>query len=200
MKWITIFSLLLNVSVSLAVEVQDIKPLSVRSEWRDIFHKTDFSNADEMRKDRRVAIATQLGGATGQYGIGVNLFFNPESAFVASFGGSDSYRGFHFGGQYLWNEKSFSAYHRLGYSHWYNSQNSGSVGSSELPSSSLLTKNERESGQFSVNLAVAGLGLQYLVLKGPYAGTAVFIEAIGLSNVRDFSFATTGSAGLLYHF
>lgn len=200
MKWIAIFGLLITVSAASAVEVQEIKPLSGRSEWRDIFRKTEFSNADEMRKDRRVAVGTQLGGTTGQYGIGVNLFFNPESAFVASFGGSDSYRGFHFGGQFLWSEKSFSVYHRLGYSRWDNSQKSGSMGSSELPTSNLLSKNERESGRFSLNLAVAGLGLQYSVLKGPYAGTALFVEAIGLTSVRDFSIATTGSAGLLYHF
>lgn len=180
-----------------------IQPLSQRKSLRDVYENQRFDSFFDLKAKRRVGIGSFTSGATGLFGLMLELNFTAESSAITAFGGGPGYSAFNFQWKTLWGGKSFAPYTGIGYARWYNSGSSkGPVGKT-TPSylaSKFLSENEKSSGEFAVNLITPNLGVQYTQLSGAYTGTALFAELTFLTEIESFSVVPTGALGAIYYF
>lgn len=171
-----------------------------RPRVRKPFKEAD--NGRDLRTKRRVAVGLQAAGALGFGGALIELNFNPSWGFTAGFGGGEGFQAFNLQAKYVLAGEWLMPYMSFGYARW------GSVGKSSRISKTspailgdkLLSDDEKNAGEYQKNLLYPGLGLQFLQLKGDWAGSSVFAELTVLLDVGNFVAAPTGTLGFLYYF
>jgi hypothetical protein len=180
----------------------EITPLSQRSSLRKTHQSQVFRSAWDLRAKRRVAVGASTAGNTGMFGAFIELNLTPEHSAITAFGGGPGYNSFNFQWKRLLGSGEFSPYVGFGYSRWYSASGGGSVDRT-VPTqlgARFLTKDEKESGKFAVDLVTPSLGLQYTQLEGESAGLGFFAEIDFLTPLRTLSPAPTGSLGALFYF
>ena len=63
-----------------------------------------------------------------------------------------------------------------------------------------LNADEKDQGEFAVNLLYPAIGIQYMQLGGEYAGVGVHAKILMLMDVDDFVAAPTGEVGVSFYF
>lgn len=195
---LAVLSLTCSVSVQAAILLEE----GGKSVHRPISEKT-ASNGIEMRRIRRVGIGGAMVGPLGLGGANIELNFSPEASFVGGFGGGPGFQAFTMQYKRVLGGRSLLPYFMAGYSRWYGTGQSAVGRSTTTPTllgEKLLNDSERSQKNFAVNLIYPGLGLQFLQLSGPWAGSSIFFEAVMLLDIEDFIAAPTGTIGYLYYF
>lgn len=159
------------------------------------------SNAYEFRKKRKVGVGVGMAGVHGLLGINFELNFTPETSLITGFGISRGFREYHFAVKRALGGKRFLPYLSAGLTNW-----SSSLGDSLNESSPgffvkrFLSNKEKQSGNFSETIIYPGLGVQYLVLDGEWAGTTFYAELLMMIDIDDFLAEPNGGIGMMYYF
>jgi hypothetical protein len=209
-KLLLSFALILSISPSFAgtaVLVEEdgvpIEPLSQRSTRKEIYQGQEFASNYELREKRRVGVGAQFAGAGGVYGFFAELNINPSNSASFGFGGGPGYSSIFGSWKYLLSENRFSPYGGLGFAHWYDATGASEGKQQSNPyflNSQFLTTKERETGRFQVDLLTGQIGIQYHVLKGPFAGISFFSEIDVMLRLTKVAMAPTGTVGSAYYF
>jgi hypothetical protein len=157
----------------------------------------------EFRQKRRVAIGSSLGGAGGIASINLDLNLTDHTSLSILYGAGDPFQAFGFAVKRFVSGESFLPYVSAGYVRWSQEKPNHKSIEHTTPSTlntKFLNSSEKDKGQFSENIIYPGLGLQYVQLSGPWAGTSVFLEIQALVDVDDFQTAATGALGVSYYF
>ena len=157
----------------------------------------------EFRQKRRVAICSSIGGAAGIAGINLDLNLTDHTSLSILYGFGDPFQALGFSIKRFVSGESFLPYISAGYVVWSHERPKGKYREHTTPGilgNRFLNSTEKESGQFTENIIYPGLGLQYVQLSGPWAGTTMFLELQALIDVDDFQTAATGALGVSYYF
>lgn len=179
----------------------NISPLSQRSSTHQSYGSDHFASAMDLRGLRRVGIGGEFAGASGLLGAIIELNFTPEDSFLTGFGGGPGYSSFQMGWHHVFTADKLTPYAGLGYVRWYNSGIKQVEDTNpKFLGNQFLSDKEKATGQYSLNFISPNAGLQYHVLNGEYAGTAVFAEIRMFMTVSHLSPEVLGALGSIYYF
>jgi len=164
-----------------------------------------FKEADtgiEMRKIRRVGIGAQAAGALGMGGMILDLNMSPKWSFTTGFGGGEGFQSYMFQAKYVLSGDWLMPYLGFGFTHWASMGKTGRITRTNpsILNEKLLNDDEKAAGEYRKNMFFPSIGLQFMQLKGAWAGSAVFAEITVLFDVGNFVAAPTGTVGLAYYF
>jgi hypothetical protein len=167
--------------------------------------KTPVKEADnglDLRKIRRMGIGAQAAGGLGFGGVLLDLNLTSNWSFLAGYGGGEGFSALELQGKYILTGEWLLPYAGFGYSRW-SSNSKGSPIQKTNPailSNRLLNDDEKAAGEFQKNLFLTSLGVQFITLKGEWAGSSVFAELTVLLDPANLVAAPTGALGFLYYF
>lgn len=156
-----------------------------------------------MRSLRRVGIGLSGAGPLGGAGANIELNFTPSVGILTGFGGGPGYQSFTVQIKHILGGTSLMPYLGGGFARWYSFGVPGRPISDTTPGflrTKFLSPRQLADGRIAENLLYPNLGLQYLTLAGPYAGSSVYAEILMLVDLDDFVAAPTGTVGYLYYF
>ncbi|MCC6278163.1 MAG: hypothetical protein IT289_09645 [Oligoflexia bacterium] len=164
--------------------------------------RKEAETGSELRKIRRVGVGAQAAGALGMGGLMLELNISPKWSFDVGFGGGSGYQAVSFSSKYVLAGDYFMPYVGLGYSHWRTTRNLGKIEKTtpSIIGEKLLSQGERDGGEFQKHILSPGIGLQFLQLKGEWAGSSLYAEITVLLEASLFVAAPTGAIGFLYYF
>ncbi len=156
----------------------------------------------ELRKLRRAAVGAQAAGALGFGGALIEINFNSTWGLTAGFGGGEGFQAYEIQSKYVLAGDWLMPYMSFGFAHWKSIGHTGHISKTNpaILGEKLLNEDEKAAGEYAKNLLYPGIGLQYLQLKGDWAGSSVYAEITILLDVGNFVAAPTGSLGFLYYF
>lgn len=160
-------------------------------------------NGRSFRSVRRVGVGLSGSGPLGVAGVNVELNFTPDVGILTGFGGGSGYQAFTVQMKRILGGTSLLPYLAGGYARWYNFNEPGRPISDTTPGflkSKFMSPKQIAEGRIRENLIYPAVGLQYVTLDGPYAGSTVFAEILMLIDIDDFVVAPTGTVGYLYYF
>lgn len=165
-------------------------------------HGSVLGASDSLKTTKKMGIGTTLAGATGLFGLNLEINFTSDLAFSMGAGVSRGFQSFNMNIKKTLGGDSWLPYFVGGYSRWFSSEQEGGV---EQTAPSVLAKKflsarEKQSGRFSENILYPGLGLQYLNRSGEWLGLAFFIEVLFLVDIDDLATGATGGIGSVYYF
>ncbi len=156
----------------------------------------------KMRELRKVGLGVQAGGALGSYGIGLELNFQPDFSTSVGFGMGSGYQAMNVQFKKYIGGQNFLPFITAGVSRWFTASRAErdfTSSSPEFLADKFLSESEKN-GRFSKNIIYPGFGVQYMHLKGPWAGSSVSAEILLLVSIDDFASAAVGSVGYTYYF
>lgn len=155
------------------------------------------------RKIRRMGAGVNFSGVYGGAGFQVELNLTPSWGTQVGFGGTSDISAFAFQVKRVLSGRQLSPYLSSGVVHWA-SRGEGPAGEGALSpaslSSTFLSAEQKRAESFEEILIPLSLGLQYAQVRGPWAGSSVFVELNALTDVADLKLAATGTLGLSYFF
>lgn len=156
----------------------------------------------ELRKIRRFGVGGQVSGSLGIGGFLMDLNFTPYWSFGIGYGGGTGFQAVHVQAKYVLAGDWLMPYMSFGYARWASSSKNGKVTKTTpaLLADKLLSHDEKTSGEYQKNLLYPGFGLQFLQLKGNWAGSSIYGEIIVLMDIESLVAAPTGAIGFLYYF
>lgn len=156
-----------------------------------------------MRKERRMAIGTAVGGALGFLGAELELNLNSRTGILGGYGGGPGYQAYTIQlKQYLAGD-SFLPFLGAGYSRWFNSKGSEDGFKESRPAflvEKFLKESEKETGLFNVDLVYTTIGAQFVNLTGEWAGFSIFAEVMLMVDIEGLTAAPNGAVGMMYYF
>jgi hypothetical protein len=167
--------------------------------------KIPFKEAEsgtELRKIRRMGVGAQAAGALGMGGMILDLNMTPQWSFTSGFGGGEGFQAYMFEARYVISGDWLMPYLNFGFTHWGSLSKSGQINKTKpsILADKLLNDDEKAAGEYQKNMFLAGIGLQFMQLKGEWAGTSAFAEITVLFDIGNFVAAPTGTVGMLYYF
>ena len=157
----------------------------------------------EMRKKRRVAIGTTVGGALGFLGVNLELNINERTGFIGGYGGGPGYESFTLQMKQYIAGDSFLPFIGVGFSRWFNSDESKGEQINSTPNflvEKFLSEDEKKTGVFGKNIIYSNIGAQYVNLSGSWAGFSLFGEVMLMVDLESFKAAPNAAAGMMYYF
>ncbi len=155
----------------------------------------------ELKARRKVGLSASAAGSSGLVGVGFEIQFVPEVSWSAGVGAGGVFRSLFSEGRYYFVGKSFSTYLGAGVANW--SSRSGRRPISETVPQFLvdrfLSEEERQSGRFSETLFYPAIGVQYMQLRGPWAGVGISVALLMLLDLDEMGSAPTATMGLSYY-
>ncbi len=139
-------------------------------------------------------------GPKGKEGIDLN--FSDDLSALLEYGSGAGFNTFTLSHKKLWTGNALALYTKLGWSHWYSSQQ-GKTFYKTTPSflsNHFLSESEMASGKFAEDFFIPAVGMQFHQLRSAYTGFSVYAEIDVLMNFRDPSPIPTGGAGALFYF
>ncbi len=160
-----------------------------------------YSGGQSFKSVKKVGIQTTLGGATGLFGINLDLNFTKDFAFSMGVGTSRGFQSFNAHIKKSLGSGSLAPYFVAGYSRWY-AKGDGSIEHSSPPllANKFLTGREKATGTFAKDIIYPGFGLQYVNTSGDWQGLGFFAEAMMLVNINDLLAGGSGGLGSIYYF
>lgn len=158
---------------------------------------------DELRKSHRAAVGLAVGGAAGLFGFEIDLNLSPLFSFGVGVGQGAPFQSYFFNAKHYLMGESFWPYVGLGYSRWYTvgpARDKIDKTTPNVLAERLLNDQQKSQGYFSEDLLIPSLGIQFVQLRGDWAGFAAFCELTVLIDIGDFLAAPTGTVGMLYYF
>jgi hypothetical protein len=163
--------------------------------------KEAFDDLASFKRKKKMGISTTLAGATGLFGI--NLDLNIFEDFAISLGGgvSHGFSSYNMHIKQTLGVDAFQPYMVFGYSRWF-SDGGGPVSQTSpgLLVHKFLSEGARQSGQFAENIIYPALGLQYVNLTGEYQGFGVFAEVMVLMDLNNLAVGPSAGTGAIYYF
>lgn len=155
-----------------------------------------------LRKIRRVGVSFGLAGLSGSFGLGLDLNFTPKNGFQTGFGVGNDFQTFHMQYKHYVSGDSFSPYIGAGFARWYTTGEPKRNFNKTSPSflAEKFLNNEEKQGKFAENFLFPSAGIQFMQLKGEWAGTAIYGELAMLIDIDDLVAAPTGGLGMSYYF
>lgn len=180
---------------------QALAAVEVTDEENTSYTKTAGSGR-EMRGVRRAGVGFVGGGLAGIAGLSLEINFLDNFGLLAGGGVSTDFRSFFGGGKYVFGGKWLLPYMTAGFVQWSSYGEQRDVGDTTpgFFGKRFLSDDERRKGNFAENMLFAGLGIQYLQLKGDWAGFAPYLEVDFLGDIDDISGAVTSQIGVTYYF
>jgi hypothetical protein len=156
----------------------------------------------DLREKRKMAIGFSALGPAGVGGLLAEINFLPDTSMTGGFGFGSGFQAFHVGVRHFFGGTWFAPYIGGGFAHWYTTQANGPMDETQpgFLGAKLLNSDQRQRGDFQLNLLYPAAGMQYTQLSGEFAGLGVYVEVDGLLSLTTFAFVPTGSAGALYYF
>ncbi len=161
-----------------------------------------YENSFDLRADRRVGVGLAVSGAAAVYGLAIDLNFSDDLSALLEYGSGAGFNSFTLSHKKLWTGNALALYTKLGWSHWYSSQQ-GKTFYKTTPSflsNHFLSNSEMSSGKFAEDFFVPAVGMQFHQLRSAYTGFSVYAEIDVLMNFNDPSPIPTGGAGALFYF
>ena len=164
-----------------------------------------FSSPDglSLRQTRRAGLGVAAAGAYGIMGINIELNFTPRWSSLIGFGVSTEFQTFQFQARRYLGGESLLPYLGLGFAHWTNNgETEGGIQKTNptYVAQQFMTEDERSRGEIAESLMYPAVGVQYLILNGPWTGVGVNLELDLLIELEAFAAVPTGSLGFSYYF
>lgn len=168
---------------------------------RDVFKPGEYTNAETLRKDRRLGVGVETFGRYGVVGIGFEMNFTALDSATAGFGGGPGYNSVGLGWKHLFGGEALSPYAGFGVARWTGTSKTRVMDSNpRYLESKFLDDKEKNSGQFGKNFLVPSLGLQLNKLRGPSSGAVLFGEIVLLIEASTMAQVPTAAFGAMYFF
>jgi hypothetical protein len=178
--------------------------------WTDSSHAEDESSQQNityldnlsLRQDLKVGAGIAVGGGLSAAGLILDLNFEDENGAVVGFSNLSNNNSFWLAWKHNFSGDYLSPFFTLGYSRWYNAPSSSTKNSYEDSSvlDQALDQEQKRTGQYGVNFAVATFGAQYNQLSGDLAGLSFYGEVSLLTEVSEVRALPYGGIGILYYF
>lgn len=165
--------------------------------------KKEWNHSAHLRKNKKIALGLGAASLFGLYGFSLELNLTNQKSFQIGFGNAPHYNTFHLQVVNTMLGKRFSPYFAGGYSIWYTGNQELDQLKKTTPSfleKKFLQASDIEKGSFTEHIVYSSIGVQYLQIKPPWAGLALYGEANLLINIDDFIGAITGGIGIKYYF
>lgn len=156
-----------------------------------------------LRELRKVAVGMGLAGVHGLFGFNLELNFLPEIGLGGGFGLGKGFQTFHFQVKKVIPGRWFLPYVAGGYTYWYVVRDEeAEIEESNPPflAKKFLGEKEKRTGQFAEHILYPALGIQYMQLKGAYAGLSLYAEVLMMIDLDDLVTSPTGGLGMMYYF
>lgn len=204
MKYLGLATLFVSIIFSLQVralsqELDEGDFLSTVATVLKISEDNSYQSNFALRETRRIGLGLGVGGTFGRYGLNIEVNFEDQNAGFAGFGGGTNYNTFNIGWKHIFEGDTIAPYTSAGYSRWYNVGSDGDYRNSPILDR-VLSSHQKAEDRFSTDFLSGAVGLQYLHLQGPMAGTSLYAEVILLGEVNNSTLVPTGSVGASYYF
>lgn len=155
-----------------------------------------------VRETRRVGVGVAAAGSLGLGGVLMEFNFTPSLSLLSGYGGSTDFQAFSFEVRHVLTGEVLLPYLSAGYARWANFGSHDRIKETTpgFLAESLMSDADRSGGKISEHLVYPAFGLQYMQLKGDWAGFSVFAQIMMLLDVSDFNSAATGMIGSIYYF
>lgn len=159
--------------------------------------------AMDLREQRRVGVDFSYAGEHGVLGASLEINLQPKWSVLSGFGLGDRYQSYSIKVRHYFGGQRVVPFADFGYARWVTRQKTASTFSSTSPGflgTKFLNADEKDQGEFAVNLLYPAIGIQYMQLGGEYAGVGVHAKILMLMDVDDFVAAPTGEVGVSFYF
>lgn len=159
-----------------------------------------YSSTLKMRQELKVGAGISVGGALGLGGINGEFNFEDENGVVAGFGAGSGYNSISLAWKHTYEGDYLSRYFTAGYSRWYNSRGQSQNWKNSGILDQVLTKQEKQTGQFGADFLNLSFGIQYNQLSGDFYGFSCYAEIIGMFEAESSKLVPSGVVGTTYYF
>ena len=166
-------------------------------------HSKTAEDSFALRKLRRAGIGVSAAGALGLAGISLELNLTPENSFKAGYGGGPGYQSYNIEMKRTMGSGAFLPYMGGGFAHWYTSGSKHESITTTTPNflaEKFMTEDEKRQGIINENILYPSIGLQFIQLGEPMAGSSIYMELMVLVEVGQMQAVPTGSFGYTYYF
>tara|TARA_B110001454_G_scaffold219198_1_gene251619 strand:+ start:199192 stop:199833 length:642 start_codon:yes stop_codon:yes gene_type:complete len=163
------------------------------------YYQSAYNSNWEMRDHRKLGAGIGLAGIFGQIGGVADINFDAQNAAQVGFGNGYGFNTFFAGWKTSFESQFVSPYITVGYSRWYNSDNTDLRGNSYILDQ-VLSKNDLRNGKIGVDFLLANLGIQYNQLDTEWIGNSLFLEFNFLYSTSSGTLLPAASAGSIYYF
>lgn len=178
--------------------------VEVDETWGSRIHadlKSDQSDF-HLKKTKKLGLQTTFAGATGLFGLNLDINFAEDFAISLGYGFSRGFDAINVHFKRALGGTGFIPYFVAGYSRWFSKGEPGEIQNTapSILSGKFLSRRERETGIFSENIIYPGLGIQYINADGEWQGLGFFAEVLLLLDIDDFQAGPTAGIGSIYYF
>lgn len=158
--------------------------------------------ATDFRSSHRMGLGLQAAGALGIGGLVFEVNLTRAHSFGLGWGGGSGFQSVYAEWRNYFGGEVMMPFFSLGFSKWTNNEKNGPISETtpQYLSDRLMSDFDKSRGVIDESLLFPSVGLQYVVLSGPWAGASVYAQILMLIDVRDFEAAPTGSVGSIYYF
>lgn len=151
---------------------------------------------------RKVGVGFHVSGPYGALGAQMDLNFSQEFTASVGFGLGDGFNTFNFQVKRVIRGENLLPYGSLGFAKWSTNQSGENKYSKTSPGflADKFLSGDEKNGMFSEDIFYPGVGIQYLISRGQWAGTSLFAELNLLVDLDKFNSAAVGSLGYMYYF
>lgn len=167
-----------------------------------IFSK-EAGDGMRLRTLRRVGVGLSLAGVSGLAGLSMELNFSASTSVILGYGVGRPFNSFTLQVKRALGGQWFVPYLAAGYTQWFGGKISENAVSDTYPAflgQRFLDSSAQKEGKISEHLLHPTLGVQYLQLKGSWAGLSVYLEGLFLIDIVDFVAAPAAGMGMVYYF
>jgi hypothetical protein len=204
-----LFSALLSIS-TFAQEIQTVEitpepQTRIQSETQTTsvnakdYYRSSYNSNWEMREHRKLGAGVGMAGIFGQIGGVADINFDAQNAAHVGFGTGRSFSTFFMAWKNSFESKYVSPYITVGYSRWYNSDNSDLRGNSYILDQ-VLSSDELSKGKIGVDFLMANVGVQFNQLDSDWIGNSFFLEFDFLYSTSRSTLIPAASVGSIYYF
>ncbi len=185
---------------SLGLQAQIVEIEKGRVKAQNI--KYDATSAHDFRQKRKVGIFMNGLGSLGLYGVSLEFNAAKDWGVSLGFGGGSDFQAFNVQYKYVFGGASIAPYASAGITRWYTTNDQGTFSETNpgFLKEKFLNEEEIAIGRINANLIYPGLGLQYLGLKGEYAGYSAYLEISILTDLLELEIQPVAGFGFGYYF
>jgi hypothetical protein len=160
------------------------------------------SNGAQLRNKKKMGVGFNAVGNYGLLGVSLDMNFTAYSSATIGFGMGENYQTFVFHFKKYLMGRHFQPYIGFGYNRWYTTGEKNEVFNKTNPeflAKKFLSESEKQ-GKFDEHFLFPSAGIQFLQLKGDWAGSSIYAELLFLIDIDDFVTAPTAGLGFVRFF
>lgn len=202
MKTTALFTILCFITISFSQPTKAAILIEDENQASQIAETKTAATGLGMRKTRRVGVGLSAAGPLGIAGATLEINFTSRAGLLSGFGVGDGFQAYSFQFKKVLSGEWLLPFMTVGVARWYNFGKTTSIEKTNpsFLADRFMSERDKAEGKIDEFLVFPSVGLQYMQLKGPWAGYSVFAEILLMLDLADFVSAPTGTIGLLYYF